>query len=73
MPTDDLDHAIRCGPGREEAQIFAESAHQIDEAGVIDQIHGAVGRRVSGVVRLVGVRCGVDLSRRSSEAEDAWM
>ena len=63
MLADDFDHAIGGRAGRKEAEIFPRSAHQIDEAGVIDQIDGAVGRLIFGVIGLVGVRHGADLCR----------
>src|SRR5579862_5899081 len=52
MLGDDLDHAVRQGAGREKAKILG-ATHQINEAGMVDQIDGAFGGPLQHLGRLV--------------------
>jgi len=71
--TNDFEQAIRGRTRREEADVLAVSAHQVDKASVINHIDSPVRRHVLGIVSLVGIRHCANLFSCACKTYEARM
>jgi hypothetical protein len=68
MQSDDFNHPVGGGAGREEADVCPAFVDQIDERGVVDHVVGATGR-VPGAIDLVGEGGPADFFGAAGQAD----